>query len=74
MYKQALDLCLQVYGDMSVLSSRLFTNTAILYEESGDQNEAYDLFLKAKKVKVEVGVYTIRDATKAFYLNTFKIV
>ncbi|XP_072024365.1 LOW QUALITY PROTEIN: TPR repeat-containing protein DDB_G0287407-like [Amphiura filiformis] len=53
-YKEALDLCLQVFGEMSVLSSRLFTNTAILYEECGMKEDAYDYFMRAKKVKVEV--------------------
>ncbi|XP_071494027.1 telomerase protein component 1-like [Diadema antillarum] len=54
LHKQAEELCLEAYGEMSVLASRLFTNTGILLEEMNMREEAYDYFLRARDVKVAV--------------------
>ncbi|XP_077981357.1 telomerase protein component 1-like [Glandiceps talaboti] len=54
LYQEAEELCLQVYGENSVLSGRLLMNTGILVEEMGNYEEAYNYFSRAFKNKVEV--------------------
>nr|XP_054748224.1 TPR repeat-containing protein DDB_G0287407-like isoform X1 [Lytechinus pictus] len=53
-FKKAEELCLEAYGEMSVLSSRLFTNMGILLEEMGLKDEAYDYFVRSREIKVAV--------------------
>ncbi|XP_070564527.1 uncharacterized protein [Ptychodera flava] len=54
LYQEAEELCLQVYGENSVLSGRLLMNTGILVEEMGNYEEAYTYFSRAFRNKVEV--------------------
>ncbi|XP_033113072.1 telomerase protein component 1-like [Anneissia japonica] len=54
LYKAAEVLCIQIYGDVSVLSSRLFTNIAILLEEMGNTSEAFKYFKRGLESKIQV--------------------
>ena len=45
-----MELCLQVYGEESMLTSRLCLNTGILYEDSGDYVTAFRYFERWAKV------------------------
>ena len=49
-------MCFQVCGEMSVLSSRVVINKAILLEEMRRLEEAYDYFYKGLLIKVEVSL------------------
>ncbi|XP_001198485.3 telomerase protein component 1 isoform X2 [Strongylocentrotus purpuratus] len=53
-FKRAEELCLEAYGEMSVLASRLFTNMGILLEEMRQKEEAYDYFVRSREIKVAV--------------------
>ena len=51
---EALDLCLQAYGENSVLTSRLYLNIGIMYEDRRDFKEAYGWFVKWQGVCEQV--------------------
>ncbi|XP_022080358.1 telomerase protein component 1-like isoform X2 [Acanthaster planci] len=54
LYNQAEALCYQVCGEMSVLSSRVVINKAILLEEMRNLEGAYDYFYKGLVIKTQV--------------------
>ncbi|XP_071952526.1 telomerase protein component 1-like [Antedon mediterranea] len=56
-YMEALELCLQAYGENSVLTSRLYLNIGILHEDNRRYYDAYDWFIKWQKVSEEVFGY-----------------
>ncbi|XP_022087926.1 telomerase protein component 1-like [Acanthaster planci] len=56
-YLEAIDLCLQAYGEYSVLASRILLNTGIMYEDMGKYNQAYDYYLRWQDVCEEVFGY-----------------
>ncbi len=41
-----MDLCLQVYGEQSLLTSRLYINIGIVYEDNKEYVRAYEYFKK----------------------------
>ena len=45
-YNEAMDICLQVYGEKSLLTSRLYINIGIVWEDNKDYVKAYDYFCK----------------------------
>lgn len=57
LYMEALDLCLQAYGEYCVLTSRLYLNIGIMYEDRRDYKEAYHWFIKWQDVCEEVFGY-----------------
>jgi len=50
LYKEAMELCSRVYGEFSLLASRLYINIGIVYEENKDYFKAFDYFKKWSKV------------------------
>ncbi|PIK46898.1 hypothetical protein BSL78_16245 [Apostichopus japonicus] len=56
-YKSSLELCLQAYGENSVLTTRIYLNTGICYEDRREYEEAYDWFVKWQDVCEEVFGY-----------------
>ncbi|XP_072027470.1 uncharacterized protein [Amphiura filiformis] len=46
LYMEAYKLCVEAYGECSVLTSRLNTNIGIMYEDRGDYHEAFKWFVK----------------------------
>ncbi|XP_071495043.1 telomerase protein component 1-like [Diadema antillarum] len=57
LYMEALDLCLQAYGEFSVLTTRLYLNIGIMYEDRREYREAYKWFIKWQDVCEEVFGY-----------------
>nr|XP_054764277.1 telomerase protein component 1-like isoform X2 [Lytechinus pictus] len=57
LYMEALDLCLQAYGEFCVLTSRLYLNIGIMYEDRRSYREAYHWFIKWQDVCEEVFGY-----------------
>ena len=55
---EALDLCLQAYGEFCVLTSRLYLNIGIMYEDRRDYREAFHWFIKWQDVCEEVRHFT----------------
>ncbi|XP_070563916.1 TPR repeat-containing protein DDB_G0287407-like [Ptychodera flava] len=53
-YEDAMDLCIQTYGEYHVLVSRLLLNTGIYYEDSGDYYTAYKYFKRWRHTTEEV--------------------
>ncbi|XP_071951905.1 telomerase protein component 1-like isoform X2 [Antedon mediterranea] len=53
-YRKAEVICIQTYGEVSVLSSRMFTNIAILLEEMNNYDEAYTYFKNGLSSKIQV--------------------
>ena len=51
---QALDICLEVYGEYSILTSRIYINVGIVHEDNHDFIKAYDYFLKWAHVNESV--------------------
>jgi hypothetical protein len=49
-YHRAMDICRQVYGDFSLLTSRLYINIGIVYEDNSDYVCAFDYFTKWARV------------------------
>ncbi len=43
-YNQSMDICGQVYGQQSLLGSRLYINIGIVYEDNNDYVKAYEYF------------------------------
>ena len=41
-----MELCLQVYGEQSLLTSRLYINIGIVYEDNKNFVKAYEYFKK----------------------------
>ena len=48
-------MCLQAYGEYSVLTSRIYLNIGIMYEDKRNYNKAYDYFIRWQDVCIEVG-------------------
>lgn len=46
LYNEAMELCLQVYGEQSLLTSRLYINIGIVYEDNKNFVKAYEYFKK----------------------------
>ncbi|XP_064604560.1 TPR repeat-containing protein DDB_G0287407-like isoform X2 [Liolophura sinensis] len=53
-YNQAMDLCMQIYGEYHILTSRLYINIGIVYEDNGDYKKAYEYFKKWARVSEEI--------------------
>ena len=51
---EALQLCLQVYGECSVLTRRLNLNIGVMYEARHDTYAAYTWFVKAEEISEKV--------------------
>ncbi|ELT92606.1 hypothetical protein CAPTEDRAFT_221726 [Capitella teleta] len=49
-YNKAMDICRQVYGDHSLLTSRLYINIGIVYEDNQNFVLAFDYFKKWARV------------------------
>lgn len=45
-YNEAMEICLQVYGEKSLLTSRLYINIGIVWEDNKDYVKAYEYFCK----------------------------
>ncbi|XP_072023611.1 telomerase protein component 1-like [Amphiura filiformis] len=56
-YSEAEEMCLQAYGDYSVLTSRILLNKGIMYEDKRNYVKAYEYFIKWQDVCVEVFGY-----------------
>ncbi|XP_022100079.1 telomerase protein component 1-like [Acanthaster planci] len=55
--REALDMCLQIYGENSVLSSRMFLNIGIFYEDNRQYRTACEWFIRWHKCTEEVFGY-----------------
>ena len=49
-----MEMCLQVYGEQSLLTSRLYINIGIVYEDNKNFVKAYDFFKKWATVSQSV--------------------
>ena len=49
-----MEICCQVYGEDSLLSSRLYINIGIVYEDNNDYVKAYEFFRKWAEVSEAV--------------------
>ena len=49
-----MDLCMQMYGELHILTSRLYINIGIVYEDNNDYKKAYEYFKKWAKVSEEI--------------------
>ncbi|XP_064629063.1 TPR repeat-containing protein DDB_G0287407-like isoform X2 [Lineus longissimus] len=54
LYEEAMALSKEVYGEYSVLTGRLYINTGIYWEETGNYNKAYEFFSNNYRVMREV--------------------
>ncbi|XP_052774111.1 TPR repeat-containing protein DDB_G0287407-like [Mya arenaria] len=54
LYNQAMDLVMQMYGEYHILTSRLYINIGIVYEDNNDFNKAYEYFKKWARVSEEI--------------------
>lgn len=54
LYNQAMDLCMQMYGEFHILTSRLYINIGIVYEDNNDYKKAYEYFKKWARVSEEI--------------------
>lgn len=50
LYNEARELCLQVYGECSLLMSRLYINIGIVYEDNNDYVKAFNYFMRWARV------------------------
>ena len=50
LYNEARELCLQVYGECSLLISRLYINIGIVYEDNSDYVKAFNYFMRWARV------------------------
>ena len=57
---EALDMCLQAYGENSVLSSRLFLNIGIFHEDNRQYRTACEWFMRWHKCSEEVEIVTVQ--------------
>ncbi|XP_077982009.1 telomerase protein component 1-like [Glandiceps talaboti] len=53
-YEEAMELCVQAYGEYHVLMGRLLLNTGIYYEDSGSYYKAYDYFKRWRHTTEEI--------------------
>ncbi|XP_033737542.1 LOW QUALITY PROTEIN: nephrocystin-3-like [Pecten maximus] len=54
LYNEAMDLCMQMYGEYHILTSRLYINIGIVYEDNNDFKKAYEYFKKWARVSEEI--------------------
>ena len=54
LYNQAMDLCMQMYGEYHILTSRLYINIGIVYEDTNNYKKAYEYFKKWAIVSEEI--------------------
>ncbi|XP_045158536.2 TPR repeat-containing protein DDB_G0287407-like isoform X2 [Mercenaria mercenaria] len=54
LYNQAMDLCMQMYGEYHILTSRLYINIGIVYEDNNNYKKAYEYFKKWARVSEEI--------------------
>ncbi|KAL5022718.1 hypothetical protein ScPMuIL_001873 [Solemya velum] len=54
LYNKAMDLCMQMYGEYHILTSRLYINMGIVYEDNNDYKKAYEFFKKWARVSEEI--------------------
>ncbi|KAK6179484.1 hypothetical protein SNE40_011834 [Patella caerulea] len=54
LYNEAMDLCMQMYGEYHILTSRLYINIGIVYEDNNNYNKAYEYFKKWARVSEEI--------------------
>ncbi|XP_036368972.1 nephrocystin-3 [Octopus sinensis] len=54
LYNQAMDLCMQMYGEYHILTSRLYINIGIVYEDNKEYRKAYEYFKKWARVSEEI--------------------
>ncbi|XP_071785835.1 telomerase protein component 1-like [Asterias amurensis] len=52
LYKEAEEIIMQSCGEMSIMGSRIVINMAILFEEMGRHEEAYDYWQRGKLSKI----------------------
>lgn len=49
-----MDLCMQMYGEYHILTSRLYINIGIVYEDNNNFKKAYEYFKKWARVSEEI--------------------
>lgn len=54
LYNQAMELCMQMYGEFHILTSRLYINIGIVYEDNNDYRKAYTYFKRWALVSEEI--------------------
>ncbi|XP_025109541.1 telomerase protein component 1-like [Pomacea canaliculata] len=54
LYNQAMELCMQMYGEYHILTSRLYINIGIVYEDNNDYRKAYAYFKRWARVSEEI--------------------
>lgn len=54
LYNEAMDLCMQMYGEYHILTSRLYINIGIVYEDNNNYKKAYEYFKKWARVSEEI--------------------
>ncbi|XP_061167339.1 TPR repeat-containing protein DDB_G0287407-like [Saccostrea echinata] len=54
LYNTAKDLCMQMYGEYHILTSRLYINIGIVYEDNNDYKKAYEYFKKWARVSEQI--------------------
>lgn len=47
--KESLELCLKGYGEKHLLTTRIYLNTGICFEQSGDYATAFSFFKRLKE-------------------------
>ncbi|KAL4235832.1 hypothetical protein ACF0H5_004222 [Mactra antiquata] len=53
-YNQAMEVVMQMYGEYHILTSRLYINIGIVYEDINNYNKAYEFFKKWARVSEEI--------------------
>ncbi|CAL1546769.1 unnamed protein product [Lymnaea stagnalis] len=54
LYNQAMELCMQMYGELHILTSRLYINIGIVYEDNKDYKRSYQYFKKWARLSEEI--------------------
>ncbi|KAK7100982.1 hypothetical protein V1264_023836 [Littorina saxatilis] len=54
LYNNAMELCMQMYGEYHILTSRLYINIGIVYEDNNDYRKAYSYFKRWARVSEEI--------------------
>ena len=54
LYNEAMDLCMQMYGEYHILMTRLYINIGIVYEDNCDFKKAYEYFKKWARISEEI--------------------
>ncbi len=57
LFRQAIQMTLEVYGESSTLCSSLYRGMSVMYEHRGDYYEAYDWLVKSRNIRQKVGVH-----------------